>query len=120
MTSFTTPNPKQELREKVRSLENKLNNMNVNEIMDMVTVDYSDLEQLLSDIVKSEVNNAVVTAEDNLDNYWNKKLKKEVNKVLDELKARKTLTFIDGANGEKLLVYTVFVSAIEQVRKEWK
>lgn len=57
---------------------------------------------------------------DELEVHMQQMLSDTVNKVLDELKARKTLTFIDGANGEKLLVYTVFVSAIEQVRKEWK
>lgn len=90
-SSSTTPNPKQELREKVRSLENKLNNMNVNEIMDMVTVEYSDLEQLVSDTV---------------------------NKVLDEVESKQESRW--SRTETYKTDQCIPLSAIQQARKEWE
>ena len=45
-------------------------------------------KQALLDWHNKQVKNAVATAEDNLDQYWNKELNKQVEAVLDRLEAQ--------------------------------
>ena len=45
-------------------------------------------KQALLDWHNKQVKNAVVTAEDNLDQYWNKELNKQIEGVLDRLEGK--------------------------------
>ena len=44
-----------------------------------------EARQAILDWHNKQVKNAVVTAEDNLDQYWNKELNKQIEEVLDRL-----------------------------------
>ena len=44
-----------------------------------------DIKQSLLDWHNKQIKNAVATAEDNLDQYWNKELDKQIEAVLDRL-----------------------------------
>ena len=45
-------------------------------------------KQAILDWHNKQVKNAVVTAEDNLDQYWNKELNKQIEGVLDRLEGK--------------------------------
>ena len=76
--------------------------------------DMGKAKQAIADWHNRQVKNAVATAEDNLDQYWNKELDKQIEAVLDRLIDSERM-YWDGSRDN----YLVRKSAIEQVRKEW-
>ena len=85
-------------------------------ITDVITV------KAILDWHNKQVKNAVATAEDNLDQYWNKELDKQVEEVLDRLEKRSdgmpcTVRYSDGSV-ERIRI--VPLSAIEAERNKLK
>lgn len=64
-----------------------------------------------------QVKNAVVTAEDNLDQYWNKELDKQIEEVLDRLESNKeTLYWWTGGEYEKTTAVDMRAIAAERAK----
>jgi len=90
---------------------------NGNLIKDTETAYYDFAVDLIFDWHNKQVKNAVATAEDNLDQYWNKELDKQIEGVLDRLEDRKGnyLLYPSG-----LPAYAINISAIQAERAKLK
>ena len=82
-------------------------------------------KQALLDWHNKQVKNAVATAEDNLDQYWNKELDKQIEEVLDRLEGEnaifKDYKYKDGVLvGTEIVCEGIPLSAIEAERNKLK
>ena len=68
-----------------------------------------DIKQSLLDWHNKQVKNAVATAEDNLDQYWNKELNKQVEELLDRLESQSRRA--DDCTDDTLVVKMIRVGA---------
>ena len=74
------------------------------------------IKQAILDWHNKQVKNAVATAEDNLDQYWNKELNKQVEEVLDRLESQSRRA--DDCTDDTLVVKMVRVEAERNKLKE--
>ena len=71
--------------------------------------DFAKAKQAIIDWHNKQVKNAVATAEDNLDQYWNKELNKQVEAVLDRLESQSRRA--DECTDDTLVVKMIRVGA---------
>ena len=64
-----------------------------NRVADQLDYDRAEAKQAIADWHNKQVKNAVATAEDNLDQYWNKELDKQVEEAMAKFHLKKGVKY---------------------------
>ena len=98
----------QELSEIIREMRYRVLEDNGLTVNGLTTIEQESMQAII-DWHNKQVKNAVATAEDNLDQYWNKELNKQVEAVLDRLESQSRRA--DDCTDDTLVVKMIRVGA---------